>query len=66
MKKFILASFVLIGLAMLNPVSSLAYDNSVMMPVPRLCPSKFSYYTACEQYGMGCKPTGCPGEPGVG
>ncbi len=66
MKKFFLASLVLVGLALSNPVNSIAYDISVMMPVPKLCPSKFSYYTACEQYGQGCEPTNCPGDPGVG
>lgn len=65
MKKFFLASFAIVGLVMLNPLRSLAYDKSVMMPVPKLCPSKFSYFTACEQYGMGCEPTGCPGEGSV-
>lgn len=35
------------------------YDPSVFMPVPKLCPSGMSYYTACEEMGIGCNPDGC-------
>jgi hypothetical protein len=61
MKKLIFAFLPLFALFLANPTNTMAYDPSSMMPVPKICPSGFSYYTACQQYGMGCEPFGCQG-----
>lgn len=61
MKKLIFAVLPLLVFLLANPTNSMAYDKSVMMPEPKLCPSGFSYYTACADMGMGCEPFGCQG-----
>lgn len=42
--------------------TTLAYDPSVFMPVPRLCPDGLEYTTDCQYYGAGCNPGRCPEE----
>ncbi|MCE7054866.1 hypothetical protein LZF95_09295 [Algoriphagus sp. AGSA1] len=65
MKKLVFTAMLAVGFILSISVTepSLAstpyYDTSVFMPVATICPSGMSYYTACEQWGMGCNPDEC-------